>query len=125
MKPSAVYLIPRNLTEDLRTRLEIQTQALGRISRSSAESFRYVTVYLKLRYQPGCSNQPWYHTKRNNTELELVYPVHMSIYQVNTMKPFAAINSLSNLDLRYRRRFILLIKTKEVILKSKGKSTAN
>ena len=38
MKPSAGYLIPRTSVKDLRTNLEIQTQTLGWISRSSTES---------------------------------------------------------------------------------------
>ena len=37
MKPSAGYLISRTSAKDLRTSLQIQTQTLGRISRSSAE----------------------------------------------------------------------------------------
>ena len=50
------YLIPRISTEDLRTTLQIQTQTLDPISRSSAESFIYAAGYLKFRYQAGCSN---------------------------------------------------------------------
>ena len=38
MKTWAGYLIPRILAEDLKTSLQIQTQTLSRISRSSAES---------------------------------------------------------------------------------------
>ena len=58
MKPWATCLIPSTLGKDLTTSLQIQTQSLGQISRSSAESFRRATGYLKLRYITGCSNQP-------------------------------------------------------------------
>ena len=57
MKPSAGYLIPRTSAEDLYTSPQVQTQILSRISRSSAESFRFAAGYLKLRYQTECSNQ--------------------------------------------------------------------
>ena len=54
MKPSAGYLIPKTSAEDLSTSLQIQTQTYDRISRSSAESFKWATEYLKFRYQTEC-----------------------------------------------------------------------
>ena len=42
MKPSPGYLIPITSAEDLKTSLQIQTQTIDQISRSSAESFRCV-----------------------------------------------------------------------------------
>ena len=38
MKPSVEYLKPRTWTEKMYTNLQIQTENLGRISRSSTES---------------------------------------------------------------------------------------
>ena len=61
MTPSAGYMIPRTSAEDLRTSLQIQSQAIDRISRASVESFRYAAGYLKLRYQTVCINQPRYY----------------------------------------------------------------
>ena len=39
-EPLAGYLIPITSAQNLRTSLQIQTQTIGQISRSSAESFR-------------------------------------------------------------------------------------
>ena len=51
MNPSTGYLILRTSAEDLRTSLQIQTQTVSRMSRSSAEGFRYSAGYLKLRFR--------------------------------------------------------------------------
>ena len=58
MKASAGCLIVRTSADDLLTSLQILTQTIGRKLRSLAESFRFATGYLNLRYQTGCSNQP-------------------------------------------------------------------
>ena len=55
MKPLAGYLIPKTSAEDLSTSLQIQTQTHDRISRSSAENFKWAAEYLKFRYQAECS----------------------------------------------------------------------
>ena len=64
MKPSPGYLIPITSAEDLKTSLQIQTQTIDQISRSSAESFRCVPGNPKFRCQTGCINQPryWFHS---------------------------------------------------------------
>ena len=51
MKPSAGYLKLKSSAEEMETNLQIQTQTIGRISRSSAESFRCAAGHLKFRYQ--------------------------------------------------------------------------
>ena len=50
------YLISRTSTKDLRTSLQIQSQSLGQIWRSSAESFRCAAGHLRFNYQTRCSN---------------------------------------------------------------------
>ena len=49
MKLSAGCLIPKTSAEDLRTSLQIQTQTLDRISRSSAESLNARLRLLDVR----------------------------------------------------------------------------
>ena len=60
MKSSARYLIARTSAEDLLISLQIQTETLGRILRSSAKSFRCAAGYLNLRYQTGLSNHQFF-----------------------------------------------------------------
>ena len=60
MKSSARYLIARTSAEDLLISLQIQTETLGRILRSSAQSSRCAAGYLNLRYQTGFSNHQFF-----------------------------------------------------------------
>ena len=44
-----------DMSLDFKTSLQIQTETLGRISRSSSESFRCEAAHLKFGYQTRCS----------------------------------------------------------------------
>ena len=65
MKPSAGYLNLRTSADEMYTNFQIQTQTLGRISRSSAESSYYQEFQMfgrtsEIQIQTRCSNLPMY-----------------------------------------------------------------
>ena len=59
---------------------------LGRKFKSSAESFRFATGYLKLRYQTGCSNEPrYFHVFLPRCHATLLFLLHIFNYSHNSI----------------------------------------